>query len=229
MFTPAIRKRLIQIGAIVLLQAVLLFLSAGRLNWGTAWAYLILYMAFVAMNGMILFPRKESREMVEERAQVKEGAKGWDKVIGLVTALLGPAILVVAGLDERFGWTRNLAVWVQAAGGVVLTASYALFGWAMASNRFFSTVVRIQKDRGHVVESGGPYAYVRHPGYASLLISYLSIPLMLGSGWAYLPVFFLIVTLIVRTTLEDRTLRNELEGYREYSRRVRNRLIPGVW
>lgn len=227
--TPAIRKRLFQIGFLVVFQALLLFAAAGTLKWMAAWAYLILYVAYIGMNGLILFPRKDSREMIEERSQIKEGSKNWDKVIGGITALFGPAILVVAGLDERFDWTSGMYPWAQITASVVLALSYALFGWAMVSNKFFSTVVRIQKDRGHTVQSGGPYAYVRHPGYASLLVSYLSIPLMLGSVWAYLPVLFLILNLIVRTALEDRTLQNELEGYKEYAGRVQNRLIPGVW
>jgi protein-S-isoprenylcysteine O-methyltransferase Ste14 len=229
MITPAIRKRLVQIGLLVLIQAVLLFLSAGQLGWGAAWVYILLYIVFISLNGMILFPRQESREMIEERAQVKEGSKRWDKVMGLVMALFGPAILVVAGLDERFGWTGGLALWIRLVGTVVLAASYGLFAWAMASNKFFSAVVRIQKDRGHSVQTGGPYAYVRHPAYAAQLVTCLAIPLLLGSVWAYVPVIFMIISLFVRTALEDRTLQNELEGYRLYASHVRNRLIPGVW
>ncbi len=227
--TPAIRKRLVQIGFLVLFQAVLLFGAAGNMKWGTGWAYLILYVAFIAMNGLILFPRKESREMIEERSQIKEGSKGWDKIIGGIVAFFGPAILVIAGLDERFGWPGRVGLWVQIIAFVILALSYALFGWAMASNKFFSTVVRIQKDRGHFVQTGGPYAYVRHPGYASLLVSYLSIPLMLGSLWGYLPAILLIINLFVRTALEDRTLQNELGGYKDYAGHVQFRLIPGVW
>jgi protein-S-isoprenylcysteine O-methyltransferase Ste14 len=227
--TPAIRKRLLQIGLLILFQAVLLFAASGTLKWGSAWAYLILYVAYIAMNGLILFPRKESRAMIEERSQVKEGSKDWDKIIGGITAFFGPAILVVAGLDVRFGWPGGIGPWAQGIAFVVLALSYALFGWAMFSNKFFSTVVRIQKERGHSVQKGGPYAFVRHPGYASLLVSYLVIPLTLGSLWAYLPVLFLTINLFIRTVLEDRTLQNELEGYRDYAGQVQYRLIPGVW
>ena len=99
----------------------------------------------------------------------------------------------------------------------------------MVSNRFFSTVVRIQKDRGHTVQTGGPYRFVRHPGYASLLVSYISLPFALGSWWACIPVGVLVINLLVRTHLEDRTLHNELEGYDGYARRVRFRLVPGIW
>ena len=226
---PAIRKRLVQIGFMILFQAVLLFAASGTLKWGAAWAYLILYVAFIGANVLVMFPRQESREMIEERSQIKEGSKGWDKVIGIITAIFGPAILVVAGLHLRFGWSGRVGLWIQGAAFVVLALSYVLFGWAMISNKFFSTIVRIQKERGHSVQTGGPYAYVRHPGYASLLVSYLAIPLMLGSLWAFLPVIFLIVNIFVRTVLEDRTLQNELEGYKDYAGQVKSRLIPGVW
>jgi len=227
--TPAIRKRLVQIGILVLFQAVLLFAASGNCKWTAAWAYLILYVLFIAANGLVMFPRQESREMIEERSQIKEGSKGWDKIIGSITVFFGLAILVVAGLDARFGWSGGVRLWVQIAAFIILALSYFLFGWAMFSNKFFSTVVRIQKDRGHSVQSGGPYAFVRHPGYASLVVSYLAIPRLLGSCWAYLPVVLLTINIFVRTALEDRTLQNELGGYQEYAKRVRYRLIPGVW
>jgi len=99
----------------------------------------------------------------------------------------------------------------------------------MASNKFFSTIVRIQKERGHTVQTGGPYRFVRHPGYASLLVSYLMIPIALGSLWAVIPAFVLVINLFVRTALEDRTLQNELEGYKNYAARVRYRFLPGIW
>jgi protein-S-isoprenylcysteine O-methyltransferase Ste14 len=225
--TPVIRKRLVQIGFLVLIQAVALFASAWRWDWWNAWAYLSLYVAYLVFNAFILLGKH--KELVEERAQVGEGAKGWDKIIGFITGIGGFGILILAGLDERFGWAGNIPLWVQVAAMVLLGLSYPLFTWAMVSNKFFSTVVRIQKERGHTVESGGPYRYVRHPGYASLLFSYITIPLALGSLWACIPMLVLVVNLVVRTALEDRTLQNELDGYKEYAGRVRFRLIPGIW
>ncbi len=116
------------------------------------------------------------KELVEERSQIGEGAKGWDKIIGIITGIGGFAILILAGLDERFGWAGSIPFWVQIAAFVLLGLSYPLFTWAMVSNKFFSTIVRIQKDRGHTVQTGGPYRFVRHPGYASLLVSYIIHP-----------------------------------------------------
>lgn len=225
--TPAIFKRLAQIGFLVLLMAAALFISVWRWAWWNAWVYLGLYLAYLGYNMVVLLGRH--KELVEERSQVGEGAKNWDKVIGLVTGVGGFAILVIAGLDERFSWPGAIPIQVQVAAFVLLGLSYPLFTWAMVSNRFFSTVVRIQKDRGHTVQTGGPYRYVRHPGYASLLVSYLTMPFALGSFWACIPMAMLVANLFLRTTLEDRTLKKELDGYQEYASRVRYRLIPGIW
>jgi protein-S-isoprenylcysteine O-methyltransferase Ste14 len=120
-----------------------------------------------------------------------------------------------------------VAVQVVAAGFVLLVS--ALSVWAMASNRFFSGTVRIQADRGHTVVDGGPYGFVRHPGYLAWCISAPAIPLMLGSLWALIPSLLGMCALVLRTSLEDRTLRKELPGYEDYARRVRYRLLPGVW
>jgi protein-S-isoprenylcysteine O-methyltransferase Ste14 len=225
--SPAIRKRLVQIGFLVLIQAVALFASVWKWNWWNAWVYLGEYLVFLVFNLFVLLPHH--KDLVEERSQVGEGAKGWDKIIGIITGIGGFAILILAGLDERFGWAGSIPLWVQVAAFVLLGLSYPLFTWAMVSNKFFSTIVRIQKDRGHTVQTSGPYRFVRHPGYASLLVSYITIPIALGSLWACIPMVMLVINLFIRTALEDRTLQNELDGYKGYAGQVRYRLIPGLW
>jgi protein-S-isoprenylcysteine O-methyltransferase Ste14 len=225
--TPAIGKRLVQIGFLVLIQAVVLFVSAWKWDWWNAWAYLGLYLAFLAFNAVVLLGKH--KELVEERSQFGEGAKGWDKIIGIITGIGGFAILILAGLDERFNWAGSIPLWVQITAFFLLGLSYPFFTWAMVSNKFFSTIVRIQKERGHTVQTGGPYRFVRHPGYASLLGSYITIPIALGSLWACIPMLLLVINLLIRTILEDRTLQNELDEYKEYARRVRYRLIPRIW
>jgi protein-S-isoprenylcysteine O-methyltransferase Ste14 len=170
-----------------------------------------------------------SVELVKERSQIKENAKGWDKVIGLLFGLFGPGMLLVAGFDERWSWSLRLAVAVQVAAFVVVALGDVLFAWAMASNQFFSSVVRIQQDRGHTVQTGGPYRFVRHPGYLGTIVSALATPLALGSLWAFIPAGLLTALFVVRTALEDGTLRDELAGYEAYAQRTRYRLVPGVW
>ena len=225
--TPALRKRLVQILFLVLLQAVVLFASVWKWDWWNAWAYLGLYLAFLVFNIIVILPGH--KDLAEERSRVGPGTKGWDKVIGSIGAFGGLLILALAGLDERFGWAGAISLEVQIAAFVLLGLSYPLFTWAMVSNKFFATTVRIQKERGHTVQTGGPYRFVRHPGYASLLCSYVTMPFALGSLWACIPAVVLVANLFVRTALEDRTLQNELEGYKDYAARVRYRLLPGIW
>jgi len=225
--TPAIRKRLVQISFVVLIQAFALFVSAWKWSWWNAWVYLGLYLLYLGFNAFILVGKH--KDLVEERSQVGEGAKSWDKIIGIITGIGGFACLILAGLDERFGWAGNIPLWIQVSAFALMGLSYPLFTWAMVSNKFFSTIVRIQTERGHTVQTNGPYRFIRHPGYASLLVSYLTIPIALGSLWACIPMVLLVVNLIVRTTLEDRTLQAELNGYKEYATHVCYRLIPGIW
>ncbi|NLE75533.1 MAG: isoprenylcysteine carboxylmethyltransferase family protein, partial [Chloroflexi bacterium] len=110
-----------------------------------------------------------------------------------------------------------------------IVAGYALGAYALVANPFFSGMVRIQADRGHRVVTGGPYRWVRHPGYLGALVTFLATPVFLDSPWAFVPTAFLAVVLVVRTHLEDRTLQQQLAGYREYAARVRRRLLPGLW
>jgi protein-S-isoprenylcysteine O-methyltransferase Ste14 len=101
--------------------------------------------------------------------------------------------------------------------------------WAMAHNKFFSRIAYVQKDRGHTVATGGPYRIVRHPGYTTMSLMMLSVPLALGSLWSLIPAGICVLSIVVRTVFEDRMLHEELDGYREYAQRVRCRLVPGVW
>jgi len=117
----------------------------------------------------------------------------------------------------------------QAAGWIVMALGYGLFSWAMVSNKFFSAMVRIQDERGHTVALGGPYRFVRHPGYIGIIVYCLAAPVMFSAWWAYIPALGLCVTIVYRTILEDRTLQRELDGYAAYGQRVRYRLVPGVW
>ncbi|HCW51334.1 MAG TPA: isoprenylcysteine carboxyl methyltransferase [Clostridiales bacterium] len=223
--------RLLMAAIIMLvLPAVILFGSSGRLNWGMAWVYIGMTTAFTIGSRIIMF--RKNPALIAERAQFldKRDAKPWDKTLMPLVAIIGPTVmLIVAGLDERFGWSPNLPLALQVAALVITALGYLLGVWAIVVNKFFSAVVRIQRERGHTVVTSGPYRYVRHPGYAGGIVANFAMPLMLDSLWALVPAVLVNCLLIVRTALEDRTLQEELEGYRDYAGRVLYRLLPGVW
>ncbi len=224
----AARKRMTQVVLGIVLSGAILFGASGRLDWLWAWVYLGICVAIVLVNAAILLPAH--RDVVAERAGAGEGAKTWDKWLGggatFVSSVVG---LLVAGLDARFAWTAPLPLRTHLIGAGGLVAGYALFTWAMTANRYFSTIVRIQTDRGHTVVDTGPYRAVRHPGYVGWTVTALAVPILLGSAWAIVPAVLGCVLMVVRTALEDLTLRRELPGYTDYARRVRYRLVPGVW
>ncbi len=209
------------------LIAVVLFLAAGRLNWLWAWVFLGIYLVSVLINSVFML--RTNPGTIAERGRTKE-MKGWDKVVsglwGLAQWLLLP---LIAGLDVRFVWTREFSTLWHVVGGVVFAAGLGLFGWAMITNAYFSTVVRVQSDRGQTVCSSGPYRFVRHPGYVGTILQAVGLPFLLGSLWALIPGSMAVGLMIIRTALEDRMLQVELPGYREFVQKVRYRLIPGIW
>lgn len=220
-------RTLLRLLAFVLILAAILFVAAGRWDWVMGWIYMATY-ASVTVIGVLAVPLDP--ELVEERTQIKEGVKEWDKRLTVVGSVLYPlAILVVAGLDTRYGWSPAVALALQIAALVVAALGNLLSIWATAVNRFYGRFVRIQKERGHVVVSDGPYGTVRHPGYAGQILFSLGSALALGSLWALIPAGLFAALLVVRTALEDRTLQDELEGYKEYTGSVRHRLIPYIW
>ena len=219
-----VRKRMLQVVIQTLLIAAILFIASGRLDWVWAWAYLGVGVGILAINASVLPP-----ELIAERGQIKEDTKGWDKVLGAFIGIPTLGTVIVAGLDKRYGWSPQLALAIQVIALVFYALAQGLFTWAMASNKFFSGTVRIQKERGHAVASGGPYRYVRHPGYVGYITSWIATSFALGSLWALIPAGLVMCLMVVRTALEDRTLLEELDGYKEYTKRVRYRLLPGVW
>jgi len=221
---------MLQHGLFILIQVASLFIASGRLDWVMAWVYIGVHLAGLGVNALVLIPANP--ELVVDRAQSR-GKRDLDRVLAGVMALYGPVgICIVAGLDERFGWSARatgipLALLITALAIAVLGS--LLTTWAMASNRFFYGVLRIAKDRGHTVVIGGPYRHVRHPGYAGIIAFDLAMPLILGSLWAVIPAALTVCLAIVRTALEDRALQDKLDGYKDYAQRVRYRLLPGVW
>ena len=222
-----ILKRLVQVFGSFVLIGVVLFVASGRLDWLWAWVYMGAGLVTLILNAIILLPRRP--DLVAERAEIRANAKLWDYLLTRILLVVGLVVFLVAGLDKRFGWTPPYSVAIHMVALVIMMLAQLLFTWAMASNRFFSRIVRIQFERGHQVESGGPYRYIRHPAYCANIVSMLAAALLLGSLWALIPAGVSGVLFVVRTGLEDRTLRAELEGYKEYAQRTRYRLVPGVW
>ena len=208
-------------------MGVALFWSAGRIDWWPAWAAIAVWFAcFTAMDIVVLHTNPD---LMAERLSPPKSAKAWDRAIVSIIRLTELARYIAAGLDQRYSWTGSFPLAAQIAAFAICFLSYAFYIWAMASNAFFSQVVRIQSDRGHVVATKGPYRYVRHPGYLGMIVFELAISTLLASWWAILAGGLCGILLILRTALEDRTLRAELTGYVDYARQVRFRLVPGIW
>jgi len=208
-------------------MGVALFWSAGRIDWWPAWAAIAVWLAcYTAMDILLL---RFHPDLMAERLSPPKGAKTWDKAVMSTLRLLQLVRYILAGLDQRYGWTNGFPLPAQIAALIVCVLSYALLIWAMASNTFFSQIVRIQSDRGHVVATGGPYCYVRHPAYVGMIMFELAMPTLLASWWAIIVSGLCAILLVLRTALEDRTLQVELSGYADYARQVRYRLLPGIW
>jgi protein-S-isoprenylcysteine O-methyltransferase Ste14 len=211
----------------VLVLGAALFLSAGRLDWWAGWAAVVLTAGWVIATAIVIL--RSNPQLIAERLGPRKGAKAWDTVILSVLGISQLARYIIAGLDQRYGWSDGLPPAAQIAAAVICGLGYGITVWATASNAYFSQVVRIQSERDHAVASGGPYRYVRHPGYLGALLTELGMPFLLASWWALIPSVLNIFLLILRTSLEDRTLLTELPGYEFYAGRVRKRLIPGLW
>lgn len=204
-------------------------LISWRWDWWEAWVYAIIAILGFAISRALAAQRHP--DLLAERARMlqHEDAAPWDKWLAPLVGLGGGLIPLVAGLDALFGWSPTFSLPLKILALVVILAGYALGSYALIENRFFSGMVRIQTERGHHVVSGGPYRWVRHPGYAGALLTYLATPILLDSWWTFVPALFLTIVLIIRTAWEDKTLQEELDGYRKYAGRVRYRLLPGVW
>ncbi|MFQ5808145.1 MAG: methyltransferase family protein, partial [Armatimonadota bacterium] len=209
-----VRKWFIKTFIGIPLPAVILCLCAGRWDWTMAWVYAGMMLAMQALTAAVLLP--SNPELLAERSQLQKGSKTWDTVLVILGVGIGmTATWVVAGLDLRFGWLPPFPLPLSIIAVAVGMLGIGLLVWAMAANRFFSATVRIQTERGHTVATGGPYRYVRHPGYVGWFMLTLASPVVLGSQWALVPTGISALLMVLRTALEDRTLQNELEGYKE--------------
>src|SRR5210317_791943 len=227
--TASIRQWIASAVAYLLIPLALL-LCGGDFGWWQAWVYALLIVA-TSIGGRIWAERRHPGLLAERQNIEKiQSAKAWDKVLAPLMALsLVFPLVIVAGLDHRYGWSPVFPLWLIVLGFILISLGYAFAAWAFVENRFFSSTVRIQTDRGHVVCDSGPYRIVRHPGYAGNVLPLLGIVLALSSLWTLIPAAMALVIAVIRTTLEDRTLQEELPGYKEYARRMRYRLFPGIY
>lgn len=209
----------------VVVLGLILFLAAGDFAWGWGWAYLALGLLSTLLGALIM-----DRSLFVERSKIGAGTKKWDVFLSIYMARLGPLLtLILAGLDHRYRWTPDLPAGLQPVAFILAALGSLLIVMAMYVNRFFSSTVRIQTDRGHTVVKSWPYSAVRHPGYAGSIIHTAATPILLGSYWALIPAITTIAVIVIRTYLEDQTLINELPGYKEYTRTTKHRLLPGIW
>lgn len=213
-----------------LLIPVVLLICGQDPGWWQAWLYAVLIVS-AGVGSRIRAEKRHPGLMAERSTYGKaQDVKSWDKVLSpLMAVTMSFPLVIVAGLDHNFGWSVEFPAWLTILGFILILFGYTFAGWALTENRFFSGMVRIQKDRGHKVCDSGPYRIVRHPGYAGNILALPGIVLALGSVWTIIPAAVALIIAVVRTVLEDRTLREELPGYPDYARRVPYRLIPGVF
>ena len=198
-------------------------------DWWEAWVYAIICILGFAVSRILAARRNP--DLLAERARFLrlEDAKSWDKILAPLVGIGGGLLPLVVGLEAMLSWSHPFNQSVKILALVFMLARYTLASYALIENRFFSGMVRIQTDRGHHLVSSGPYLWIRHPGYTGALLTYLATPFFLDSRWSFIPVLFITIVLVIRTNLEDKALWDELEGYRDYMKKVRYRLLPGIW
>jgi len=217
------------VAAYLVVPLVLLVLGRDP-GWWQAWVFSLLVQ--VAGVGGRAWAERRHPGLQADRMRFGRGqqVEPWDRVLAPLMAFSVLYLLVIVGsLDHRYGWTTPFPTWVNLVGLLLCAWGYGFGAWALVENRFFTSTVRIQTERGHEVCDSGPYRVVRHPGYAGTLLAVAGMPLALDTLWTFVAAGFALVVSVVRTVLEDRTLMEELPGYPEYARRVPYRLFPGVW
>lgn len=218
---------IVRIYAQLLLLAVAFFIAAGDLNILRAWIYFgIAAVSYIVSSSMLI---NYNPNLINERAKERENTKSWDKVLVGLYLLLGLlGIHIIAGLDSRFGWSSPSIKFLIPGAVLYIIAAFGQVK-SMLVNKHFEVSARIQDDREHQVVKEGPYKLVRHPGYASVILSFIAIPFIIGSLYALICSAAVFIIMFIRTALEDKMLQEELPGYSQYTTEVKFRLIPGIW
>jgi protein-S-isoprenylcysteine O-methyltransferase Ste14 len=220
-------QALISLGISLAVMLAAMFLPAGTWDWPRGWMFLGAFCAFTAVACIWIW--NKNPELFAARSKIQKGTKPWDVPVTIGIILSFAAILPVSSLDDaRFHWAPqpDSVVWI---GHVLFAIGYMGTAWAQSENRHFEATVRIQTDRDHHVIDTGPYAFIRHPGYAFAIPMTIGMPLALGSLYGLIPALIAFGFLVIRTLGEDATLKAELPGYRDYAARVKQRWLPGVW
>ena len=221
------RKMMIRSFISIIAIGAAIFALAGRLDYWQGWLFFSIFLIFM-IAASVFFVKKP--DLIQERIRPGPGVKWWDKIIFVLYVPMTFLVTLLAALDAgRFHWSPQLPIVLYPVMFVLILTSYCIIYWAMWTNDFFSSRVRIQTDRGHYVVTEGPYRYVRHPGYVGMIIFTPASAVLLGSIYTLIPAAITIILLIIRTYLEDVTLQKELPGYTDYVKKVRFRLIPCIW
>ena len=224
---PKLIKIIIQLLILFALLVVLLFLPAGTWDWLQAWLLILFLMIYFILY--IYFGIYKNPEQTRERSKIAPNVKRWDKVIMSIYTALLPTVFILAGLDVGRFELSVVPIIIQIIAWAGLVFAGAVIMWTVISNTYLSRYARIQDDRGQEVIITGPYKYIRHPMYLGILILFLCIGPALGSILALVPGSMIAILFIARTAKEDGMLCEELDGYMDYTKRVRYRLVPGVW
>jgi protein-S-isoprenylcysteine O-methyltransferase Ste14 len=217
-----------QILAPIFLAPLILWLAKDW-RWPTGWAFNVAHAFVWTANTVILL--RFHPELLNARGRgTQSDTKTWDVVLLSLYGIAWLSMLIVGALDHRFGWSAEMPLVLVALGLLLMIVGFGFTTWAMVENRHFELSVRIQEDRDHRVYTGGPYQFMRHPGYTGVILSFfVGMPLALASWTAFIPALVGAIVMIVRTYLEDMTLQRELDGYTDFTAQTRYRLLPGVW
>lgn len=221
------KKAILKNISLYLITAIVFFLCSGRITVLKGWIYYILVISGAVINNYILV--LYNPEVLDSRVDDGSNTKTWDKVIlGFYFLTNIVFITGVSGLDVRYGWSKLTNLYII-PGILLYVISLYISTWAMVRNKHFEGTVRIQNERNHKVIDKGPYKYMRHPGYLGMILASFVQPLIVGSVYAFIPVFFAAILVVIRTKMEDEMLQKELNGYEEYAEKVKYKLIPKVW
>ena len=213
----------VRLAFVLLILGLMFFWPAGTFRFWQAWIYIAIL--FIPMLGVFVYLIRKDPELLKRRLKAKEKERQ-QKTIQMIGSLFFLGVYLLPGFDRRYGWS-SVPVAVVIAADILVLAAYGLFVRVLKENSYASRIVEVEEKQK--VIATGPYAVVRHPMYLAIMIMYVFAPLALGSYWAAIPALSLILILVARIRNEEKVLLDKLAGYREYVRRVKFRLIPGIW